>query len=524
MKVSTVEQMRKLDQTASDQFGIPELILMENAGLAAFQVLQREIEWHDKQCLVLCGVGNNGGDGFVIARKIHSNGGAVKVYILGELNAFKGAAKANLDMLSNLPIDIQPVTSVDSIASVIEAADIIVDAIFGTGLSRQVSGLFAATIDCINTSDATVLSVDIPSGVHGNTGVAMGSTVQADYTVTFGLPKLGNLLYPGYAYNGKLFVSHISFPPQMYSSDHFKIAINTPPRLPPRPPHAHKGTFCQLLVIAGAANYFGAPYFAALSFLKAGGGYVRLASPASMTPFIANKGSEIVFHPQAETDQGSIALTNRDALLDLSQRMDMVIIGPGLSLQPETQELVRQLTPAITKPLLIDGDGITAVCQSPELINCRQADTILTPHVGEMSRLINQPIADLEVNKIALMQKTTGELNATIVLKGAHSLIGYPDGRLLINMSGNSGMATAGSGDVLTGTIAAMFGSGLCINDAVSKGVLIHGLAGDLAAQQYGEDGLTAEDILACLPHAVRHERSGLPCHLRQRYQGLQVV
>lgn len=524
MKVSTVEQMRQLDQSASDQFGIPELILMENAGLAACQVLQREIEWHNKQCLVFCGVGNNGGDGFVIARKIHSNGGTVKVYALGEPSAFKGVAKTNLDMLSNFPIDVQPVTHIEAIAPAIQSADVIVDALFGTGLSRQVSGLYAATIDCINTSDAIVLSVDIPSGVHGNTGMVMGTAIQADYTVTFGLPKLGNLLYPGYAYNGHLFVSHISFPPQLYSSDHFKIEINTPPALPPRPPNAHKGTFCQLLVIAGAASYLGAPYFAALSFLKAGGGYVRLAAPASITPFIANKGSEIVFLPQSETPQGSIALDNRDTLLDLAQSMDMVIIGPGLSLQPETQELVRQLTAAINKPLLIDGDGITAVCQSPALIQGRQADTILTPHLGEMSRLIDQPIAHLDVNKIDMLQKTTRELHATIVLKGAHSLIGYPDGRVLINLSGNSGMATAGSGDVLTGTIAAMFGSGLRLNDAVSKGVWLHGLAGDLAAQQYGEDGLTAQDILAYLPHAVKYERSGLPLHLQQRYQGVQVV
>lgn len=524
MKVSSVAQMRQLDQMAIDHFAIPELILMENAGLAAFHVLDREIEWRHKHCLVFCGVGNNGGDGLVIARKIHSLGGSVKVCIVGEPSAFKGVAKVNLDILSHLPIEVQSVATIDAIAAAIRSADIIVDALFGTGLSRQVSGLFAAAIEHINASDATVLSVDIPSGIHGDSGLVMGCAVQADYTVTFGLPKLGNLLYPGYAYGGSLFISHISFPPTMYTADHFKIEINQPPPLPRRPPDAHKGTFRQVLVIAGAANYFGAPYFAASSVLKAGGGYVRLAAPASITPFIATKGSEIVFLPQSETEQGSIALSNRDALLDISQRMDLVIIGPGLSLHPETRELVQQLTASIAKPMIIDGDGITALSQQPDLIASRPAATILTPHLGEMSRLIKRPIADLNAGKIELLQQTTGDLNAIIVLKGAHSLIAYPDQRIYINMSGNSGMATAGSGDVLTGTIAAMHGLGLSLNDAVRKGVLIHGLAGDLAAQRYGEDGLTAQDILACLPRAVRQDRSALPRHLQRRYQGCQVV
>lgn len=524
MKVSSVEQMRQLDQTAIDQFGIPELILMENAGLAAFHVLDREIKWRDKHCLVCCGIGNNGGDGFVIARKLHSFGASVEVCILGKPEAFKGVAKANLDILSHLPIEVQSVNRIDAIAASIATADIIVDAIFGTGLSRQVSGLFAAIIENINASDATVLSVDIPSGVHGDSGQVMGTAVQADYTVTFGLPKIGNLLYPGYGHGGSLFVSHISFPPTMYTPEHFTIEINQPPTLPGRPPDAHKGTFRQVLVIAGAANYYGAPYFAARSVLKAGGGYVRLASPASITPFIATQGSEIVFLPQSETDQGSIALDNRDDLLDLSENMDLVIIGPGLSLHPETQELVRQLSSNITKPLIIDGDGITALCQHPELISSRSAGTILTPHLGEMSRLSGQPISNLNANRIELLQQATDDLNAIIVLKGAHSLIAYPDQHVYINMSGNSGMATAGSGDVLNGTIAAMYGLGLSLEDAVRKGVMIHGLAGDLAAQQYGEDGLTAQDILASLPFAIRQDRSGLPPCLQRRYQGPQVI
>ena len=524
MKVSRVTEMRALDQTAIEQFGIAEALLMENAGLAVHQVLAHEIGMHDKQCLVICGSGNNGGDGFVIARKLHADGVSVKVYVLGDQSKFTGAAKANLEILTRLPIEVQSVPSVDRVAEEISRADIIVDAIFGTGLSRDISGMFDELIRRINASEATVVSVDIPSGVHGDTGALMGTAVQADYTVSFGLPKLGNLLYPGFDYGGKLFVSHISFPPSMYTTDHFKIEINLPPPLPARPANAHKGTFGQVLVIAGAANYYGAPAFAALSFLKAGGGYARLASPASITPFLAMKGSEIVFLPQHETPSGSIALDNREALLELAQAMDLVVIGPGLSLHAETQELVRQLVRDIPKPMIIDGDGITAICQEVDCIKSRQAETILTPHLGEMSRITTMPIADIEANKIDILQQTASELGCMIVMKGAHSLIGYPDHNVFINLSGNSGMATAGSGDILTGTIAAMFGLGLQIEDAVRKGVFMHGLAGDLAAEVKGEDGLSAQDILECLPRAVKLDRERLPPHLWRRYRGVQVV
>jgi NAD(P)H-hydrate epimerase len=278
------------------------------------------------------------------------------------------------------------------------------------------------------------------------------------------------------------------------------------------------------LFIAGASSYFGAPYFAALSFLKAGGGYSRLAAPQSMTPFLANKGSEIVFVPQKETKSGSIALENKPALLELAARMDMVVLGPGLSLDEETQELARELVKEIPKPLLLDGDGITALCKNLEILKKRDAETILTPHLGEMSRIAKTGVPEIALKKTEILQRTAKELNAMIVLKGAHSLIGYPDERVYINLSGNAGMATAGSGDVLTGTIAAMFGLGLTVQDAVRKGVFIHGLSGDLAAEDEGEDGITAQDIMEYLPLAVKVDREGLDQSLLERYIGPHVV
>lgn len=524
MKVSSVPEMRAMDRNAIEKFGIPDQLLMENAGLAAYSVLSKELGTKNKNFLVFCGTGNNGGDGFVVARKILSNGGKVKVIVLGDKRKFKGASKNNLDILSRLPIEILELESAESIKMDVYHCDAIVDSILGTGLSKDVRGLYSDVINLINKSKKKVLSVDIPSGVNGDTGLIMGTAVRADYTVTFGLPKIGNLLYPGYDMCGKLYVSHISFPPSIYSSDSLKIELNHPIRLSPRNTHGHKGDFGEALFIAGASSYFGAPYFAALSFIKAGGGYSRLAAPISMTPFIANKGSEIVFISQKETASGSISLENKVALLELSEEMDMVVLGPGLSLDSETRQLVCELAKEIKKPLLLDGDGITAICKDLDIIKSRKAETILTPHLGEMARITNMSVREVDTNKVDILQRTARELTAFIVLKGAHSLIGYPDERVFINMSGNSGMATAGSGDVLTGVIAAMFGLGLPIPDAVRKGVFIHGLSGDLAAENIGEDGMTAQDVLDYLPLAMKMDREGLNEKLRNRYIGAHVL
>ena len=524
MKISSVSEMRELDRRAIEEFGIREELLMENAGHAVYSVISREIGIHGRRFAVCCGVGNNGGDGLVAARKIHSNGGRVKVFILGDRAKYRGAARLNLDIVSKLPIEIHDITSAEALRTDMGHADVIVDAIFGTGLVREVAGHYRDVIQLINAGNQTVVSADIPSGVSGDTGQVMGIAVKADYTVTFGLPKRGNILFPGHERCGRLYVAHISFPPCLYDADELRVAVNRPGPLPVRDRNAHKGSVGQALFIAGASTYFGAPYFSALSFLKAGGGYSRLAAPASMIPFIANKGSEIVFLPQKETAAGSVAFENKDGLLDVSARMNMVVMGPGLSVDRETQDLVRALVREIPRPVLIDGDGITAVSANPEILKERKAKTVLTPHPGEMSRLTGLSIAEIEADRIAVLQRTSRELHAVVVLKGGRSLIGFPDGRVDVNMSGNPGMASAGSGDVLTGTIAAMFGLGLPLEDAVRKGVFLHGLAGDLAAEEKGEDGMTAQDILDYLPRAAKMDRGGLSDAYRPRYRGAERI
>ncbi len=518
MKISSVEEMRLMDETAMLEYGIPSELLMENAGHAVASVIQENYGIRGSSFLVFCGAGNNGGDGWVIARKLYSMGGEVKVFLFDSPEKYTGAAQLNYNIVSHLPIPVSRIGSIKEVQTDFLNCDVVIDAIFGTGLSREVSGIYQEVIETINSCGKPVFSVDIPSGVNGNNGQILGVAVRAAHTITFGLPKVGNLLYPGYELGGKLHCAHISFPPSLYDADSLKIELNTSLPLPSRDPAGHKGDFGEVLFIAGSANYYGAPYFAALSFLNAGGGYSRLAAPRSIVPFIASKGSEIVFHPQEETLSGCIGLSNLQALQKLSDQMDMVVLGSGFSLDEEAQDVVSKLTTRINKPLLIDGDGITAIAQKHHLIRSRTAPTILTPHLGEMSRLTGLDINTIKTNPIAVLQETSRELDVIVVLKGAHTMIGLPTGQVYLNLSGNSGMATAGSGDVLTGTIAAMFGLGLSVEDASRKGVFIHGLAGDLAATAKGVDGITAQDILEYLPFALKQDRAGLSEKLSKRY------
>ncbi len=509
MKVASVAEIRAMDRQAMERFSIPEGILMENAGLAAYAVLAREALGKGQKVTLLCGTGNNGGDGLVVARALHAAGVPIKIFLAGAAERFQGAAKTNYEIVTKLPVDIRQIKSAAVVRNEIKHSGVLVDALLGTGLDRKVTGLYGDLIELMNESGKTVFSLDIPSGVNGDTGEIMGVAVRASYTVTFGLPKIGNLLYPGFGRNGDLRVSHISFPPALYEDASLKIQINDPLSLPPRSPEAHKGAMGKALIIAGAANYFGAPYFSAMSFLKAGGGYAYLATPRSAAPFIAQKGHELVLLPQQETNTGSIALVNKPELLELAEKVDFVVLGPGLSLVEETQQLVRELVAAIRTPLLIDGDGLTALTGHNQLLRERPGTTILTPHLGELARLTGKTASLINANKIAHLQETARATGAFVVMKGPHSLIGAPAGRVFINLSGNPGMATAGTGDVLTGTIAAMFGLGLPLEEAVRKGVFIHGFAGDLAAAAQGEDGMTAQDVLACLPAAMQHDRYG---------------
>lgn len=518
MKVSTVEQMRAMDRRATEQHAIPGEILMEHAGHAVYEVIRAREGTVGRKVVVLCGGGHNGGDGLVIARKLLSAGAEVKTFLLTEASKYEGSPRLNYEMLAGCGAEIVETPKVAQIVAALEGAEIVVDAIFGTGLARAVEGRYREVIEALaaqrsQPSHARVYSVDIPSGVHGDSGQVLGVAVQADATVSFGLPKQGNLLYPGAGLCGQLYVSHISFPPQLQQNDALAVCLSEPTRLPRRQPDGHKGSFGDALFIAGAASYYGAPALAAMAHLRAGGGYSRLAAPRSVTEVVASFANEVVLAPQKETAAGSLSFDNVAGLASLAEGVDVVVLGPGLSLGDETRRLVRQLAMDINKPLVIDGDGLTAISSYSEAVSRRQAPTVLTPHPGEMMRISGRSKKELADDPIGALRSTAAKLDAYIVLKGAHSLIGAPDGEVFINTSGNSGMATAGSGDVLTGTISAMLGQGLGLGDAVRTAVFLHGLAGDLAAEQKGEDGMIARDILGCLPqalHAYRQDYAGL--------------
>jgi len=312
MKIASVDEMRFMDRYSMEKLNIAGEILMENAGIAAINVLKNKIGIRDKKFIIFCGSGNNGGDGLVIARQLHSGGGRVKVFLLGDSSKYRGAAKTNFSIITQLPVELIKLENVSIAKKDIAHCDVIIDAIFGTGLDRPVTGLVEEVIRLINKSKKRILALDIPSGINGNTGAVMGTAVSADYTVTFGLPKIGNILYPGYERGGELFVSHISFPPSLTEDDKLKVATNDYVAIPQRPAEAYKGSMGDVLFIAGAANYYGAPYFAAMSFLKSGGGYARLAAPKSVVPVIAKRGREIVYLPQEETEDGSIALKSKN--------------------------------------------------------------------------------------------------------------------------------------------------------------------------------------------------------------------
>jgi len=524
MKIARVAEMQKMDQEAIQKYKIKEELLMENAGLAVYQFIAKTLRVKGSHFLIFCGSGNNGGDGLVVARQLHSRGADLTLCLLNAPEKYKGAAQIDWQIIQklNLPTFINP--SLTEINALIKPDDIIIDAIFGTGLTRDITGNYFQVIQLINERDNTIISIDIPSGINGNNGNINGIAIKADYTVTFGLPKVGNILYPGYDYGGKLFLSHISFPPELYNSKELKIEVNTPLAIPVRQADGHKGSFGNALFIAGAPNYYGAPYFSSLSFLKAGGGYSRLAAPSSIIPFISTKASEVVFLPQKETDAGTISLASLNELLEWSEKMDIIILGPGLSLPEETQALIRKLIVAVKKPLLVDGDGLTALSCDLSILKERQYPTILTPHLGEMAGLSKKSVAKIKKDPIQVVTEFTTYYKTILVLKGAHSLIGWPNGEIFINMTGNSGMATAGSGDVLTGAIAAMFTLGLPLELAVREGVFIHGLAGDLAALEKGKDGITAGDILAYLPLAVKKVREKIEKDKQWDLSGINTI
>nr|WP_245526471.1 NAD(P)H-hydrate dehydratase [Desulfurococcus mucosus] len=525
VKVCSVSEIRRLDEAAS-KTGVGSIPLMEEAASAVYTVILREYGVEGRRFTVVAGTGNNGGDALAVARRLHSAGGIVEAFVIGDPGRMSDAAGFNHRVLSAMGVPVATVSSEEGLTALEKSlrwADIVVSGLIGVGLRGEVSGLHRRVIELVNSSGKPVVSIDIPSGVDGDTGLVKGVAVKSSVTVALGLLKYGNLLYPGYDYAGKLYVSTLSYPRSLIDS--VTGEVNTPIPIPERPRWGHKGVFGKLLAVAGSRYYYGAPYYVASSFLKTGGGYARLAAPKGVIPFIASRAPQVVYVPLEETAEGSIAYGNLEKILSLIEEhgIDIVVLGPGTSLNRETQELLRSLVEALDKPVIIDGDGLTAVSENPGLLRKRKAPTILTPHPAEFARLTGKPLAEVQGNPVEHVRKACVELGSYIVYKTAHSLICYPNGYIYVNMTGNPGMAKAGSGDVLAGVIAGLYGVGLRDPGAALRmGVLVHGLAGDLAAEEIGEDGVTPDTLMEHLPKAVRILREN-PGYVREKYLPKEV-
>lgn len=513
MKIATAEEIRELDRRAIEDLGIPGVVLMENAGTRVVRVmLERYPDLKKRRVLIVCGKGNNGGDGFVVARHLFNRGVEVRVTLLAEKHHLKGDAKLNFDIATKMNIPIVEITSNEQLPAfrnLLPQADILVDAILGTGLSDAVKGLYRHIIESINKSNKPTIAVDIPSGLSADTGVVYGSCIQADVTVTFAIPKRGLILYPAADYVGDLEVVDIGIPRYLVEDSEIKVhvleAADMQRSFRNRPPNTHKGTYGHVLVIAGSPGKAGAALMAGRSALRTGSGLVTLAIPKNLRVHLEIPTLEVMTASLPETVKGTVSIDAYDEIMKLTHDKRVLALGPGLSTHPSTVELVYRLIRTVEIPMVIDADGINAVALNSEVLLEAKAPIVLTPHPGEMARLVpNNPIQN---NRIPVARETAQKYNVYIALKGARTIIASPDGNVFVNPTGNPGMATAGSGDVLTGIIAGLISQNVIPIEATKTGVFLHGFAGDMVAEEKGDYGTIAGDILEAIPYAIKRIR-----------------
>lgn len=516
MKVVTAKEMRELDRRATAEYGVPSLLLMESAGAAVAEEAERRFApLRGKRIVVCCGKGNNGGDGFVAARHLHNRGAAVRVLLCAKRAEVAGDPRVTLQILEKSGLPIVPVESAEDAAAAREAmagSDLVLDALLGTGLSGPATGVAASLIAAINEAGRPVLALDLPSGLPSDDGLLRGPCVRATCTVTFALPKRSLLLYPAAAAAGEVVVADIGMPAPLLREPAIPVEVLEPAEMAsallPRDPDAHKGTYGHVLVVAGSVGKSGAAALCSLGALRAGAGLVTLALPESLHDAIAAQLMEVMTVPLPETEERTLSRAAVDRLLPLLEGKAVVALGPGLSTHPSTVALVWELVAAARLPLVVDADGINALAHRLEALGKVTAPLVLTPHPGELSRLLTVGTQEVQAQRIPIAQKVAQTYNLTLVLKGARTLIANPKGQVAINPTGNPGMATAGSGDVLTGILAGLVGQGGDLDLKVRAGVYLHGLAGDLAAEALTPEAMLAGDLLARLPEAIRRVKA----------------
>lgn len=524
MKILTAAQMGEVDRLTTERFLLPSIILMENAGRSFTEELMKACpDLKRKRVAILCGRGNNGGDGFVVARYLALSGVAPEIFLFADSETLRGDARTNWQIAQAMGLPIHVISDIgasEAFPARDKEPDIIIDALFGTGLARPIGAEFLPVLNWVNSLShrAFVASVDIPSGLMADSPNIPGPVVKADLTVTFSALKLAHVLPPASTFAGKVVRVDIGSPAVLFDHPEYRWNLTDPAHvkgvLPPRAAAAHKGTFGHVYVVAGSAGKSGAAFMAAMSALRAGAGLVTLWLPNGLRQSVAGKFPELMTEFLPETSEGTFARSGFDEIMARLPQSDALVLGPGMTTHPETRYLIKELTRRSPIPVVLDADGLNAFAPLEKpLINEDGQPVILTPHPGEMARLIGKSVSDVQSRRVENALNCAATYRFYVALKGERTLIASPDGDLFVNPTGNPGMATGGSGDILagmTGRFAAAWKLAHPAKDSrklleyLASAVYLHGLAGDLAAEAGSMESLVATDLLTYLPEAFR--------------------
>jgi hydroxyethylthiazole kinase-like uncharacterized protein yjeF len=513
MKLLTAAQSRELDRLSQEKYGIASYTLMTNAGEAvARAVVEKYRARISDGALIIAGKGNNGGDGFVTARKLHQDGVKVLAILLAKASALKGdAARAHADFLAagGAITEVENEAALD--AAMRDGTGIVIDAIFGTGLNAAVSGFPGAAIEKLNALKVPVAAIDIASGVNSDTGAVMGAAVDAALTMTFGFAKFGHVSYPGAAHCGELKIAEIGFAPQalveIAPKGLFLEAKDVRGWMPPRIDNSHKGLYGHVMVIAGSRGKAGAALLSSRGALRAGAGLVTAAIPNCVADVVSSGQAELMTEAIADRDGHFDGRAATEALASLIKPMNSIVVGPGIGVSDGTEDLIAWLINEAVqpdRPMLIDADGLNVLAQiGPQKLRNAKGPVVLTPHPGEMSRLLGISTKEVNADRIRAAKKLAEETGAVVLLKGARSVIAAPSGEVYINSTGNPGMGTPGMGDALSGMTGALLAQRMDALRALAFGVFLHGYAADRVAARYGRVGYIVGDLLDELPRAI---------------------
>lgn len=505
---------RAVDDYAINTCRIPGQQLMKQAGDAFVEQMQKHGFLDDSPVVViLAGHGNNGGDGYVIAADLRKKGIAVSVIMATSPDRIKGDALFHFDKLKELDVTVEPWKNEASQQILISEADLIVDALLGTGIEGEIRAPYDTLITLVNRSSADVVAVDVPSGVTGDAGAVLEPCIKAKLTVSMGFGKQGCLFEPARTHSGMIVTVDIGFPPDSLEHVEAKVikqndAGDYLPSIYHRLSHTHKYTAGKVYIIAGSRGFTGAAILASTAALRSGAGLVRLAIPESLGPIIESQSLETIVDYAPETENSGIALAAWPTLQAGCEWADTIVLGPGLGRDPETRQMVNQIVAEVQKPLVIDADALFALGEDPQILKSRQGPCILTPHAGEFKRLLGRTGDYVPTWQDAM--EYAEKYSASVLLKGAPSLIASPTGEITVNSSGYAGMATAGSGDVLSGIIGSLWAQWPHEVKVLAFAMFIHGRAAELKHPDRGVLGLIAGDIVDALPDALK-EYGGLP-------------